>query len=474
MSPRNIDENKLDELLRDLYLEEHSEAINEEEANFVFAQDYPVAINSKKEKELLIKLGVKQQRTWMKWLLIIILAIGVLVSLYFYFRNDHTSNPVSKPILKSEKTKQEQNSTTDTIQYSNRPVVNFKDTFGKPKLIALIKPDSIKPGIQTENVAPEPKEEKTVPFISDYDKIKYSKVKDQMIQHLLKRDKALYTFIPAAKTDYKNEEVILDAFTIRNVGISNLEYKTFLADLLAQGRNQEYLIADIRNNGWLINGYSHLASFYFSDEKYNDFPVVNITKEGVVLFCTWLQEEIEKYVKKNKIKYDNLKIRLPYDEEWIYAAREGYAKIAFDKGYNTIYDESEGLVNKAFTKRAELVKKRVKRIDTLYTQYTTNRYGWKEKEIIEFLNKGFAYCPPTPADTINTDRMKVFGKLGRVSEIVYQKDAKRIWFTGLNWSSKEIYQKLEKEFMLNEHSPFVGFRIVVINPDDPEYKNPFW
>ena len=43
-----------------------------------------------------------------------------------------------------------------------------------------------------------------------------------------------------------------------------------------------------------------------------------------------------KRVKKTK----SLKIRLPYDEEWIFAALEGYAKIAFEKGYNTIYDET--------------------------------------------------------------------------------------------------------------------------------------
>lgn len=191
---------------------------------------------------------------------------------------------------------------------------------------------------------------------------------------------------------------------------------------------------------------------------------------GLCLACYKADQKESKNVIEKSSKEEEVVDGLN-DQDWSYRYN---AKIAFDKGYNTIYDESEGLVNRAFTKRAELVKKRVKRIDTLYTQYTTNRYGWKEKEIIEFLNKGFAYCPPTPADTINTDRMKVFGKLGRVSEIVYQKDAKRIWFTGLNWSSKEIYQKLEKEFMLNEHSPFVGFRIVVINPDDPEYKNPFW
>ena len=49
---------------------------------------------------------------------------------------------------------------------------------------------------------------------------------------------------------------------------------------------------------------------YFSDKRYNDYPVVNITAEGAELYCKWLS---------NLTKTNNGKIvaRLPYENEWI-------------------------------------------------------------------------------------------------------------------------------------------------------------
>ena len=119
-------------------------------------------------------------------------------------------------------------------------------------------------------------------------------------------------------------------------------------------------------------------------------------------------------------------------------------------------------------------KKRVKRIDTLYSLYTTNRYGWNEKEITDFLSNGTKNFPVLPWDTIDGNRMKVFGKIGRVSEMVPQRNTSQIWLSGLSWKSKEEYLTLENEFKTNSSSPFVGFRFVIINNNDPVYKNPFW
>jgi len=243
---------------------------------------------------------------------------------------------------------------------------------------------------------------------------------------------------------------------------------------LIMKRNDDYLIANVFNEVWLKYNCNNLATAYFQDEKYNDFPVVNISYEGAKLFCKWLEEEVALYLQQHHLKTRLLQIRLPYDVEWIYAAREGYAKIAFEKGYNTIYDLTEGLVDKSFISRVELIKKRVKRIDTLYEKFVTNKYDWSEKEIINLLNNGIGYYNTITADTIYTTRMKVLGKLGRVSEMVIQKNSPRVWLSGLSWKRKEDYFKMESEFKTNLCSPFVGFRIVIIDPSDPEYKNPFW
>ncbi len=473
---KHIDEKDLDELLRDLYLEENSTNINEAKADFIFGQEYDVKIDTKKEKAVLNALQLGRGGNPFKIFLIFGLVLGILcLAIWFYL------NSLEKNKLKISENRSDKNEVVveDNNPYSNnseekKTIIKSKDTFGRPKLIPAESMDTIKVKKTEPTIIKEDVKRKTVPFISEVDIIRYRKIKEQMISRLLNKDKGLYTHIPEGKTTYAGKEIILDGFTLRNVGITNLEYKTFLADLLSQKRNEDYLTAEIKTENWIRLGYSGFANSYFENTKYNDFPVVNVTFEGATLFCKWLNEEVNAYMLSHKIKNRELTIRLPYDEEWIYAARDGYAKIAFEKGYNTIYDITEGLVDKGFTKRAELVKKRVMRVDTLYSQFTTNHYGWSEKEMNDFFDKGFKYYPSVITDTIYVDRMKVLGKIGRVSEMTAQRAGSKIWLTGLSWSFKNDYQKLENEFKANLSSPFVGFRIVVQNPNDPEYKNPFW
>lgn len=476
---KSINENELDSLLRDIYLEENSNIINEREANFVLGQNYTVNVNSKKEKELIKRLQNKPSSSTNFKIIISIVGIGLIMALLFYIFSQNNNSISSN----SQKTDHSINTNgeikvpnSEKGNYSsdnNKHTIKIRDTFGHYEVShSMTNIDSTATKSNTlqksENIGIE------VPYLTEADKLKYKHIKEQILKALVKSDKGLYTKIPAFETEYSGKTIVLDAFTIRNVGITNLEYKVFLADLLAQNKNDKYLKCKVSSEKWIVNGYSNLATEYFQNEKYNDFPVVNISYEATKLFCKWMEDETALYIQQNGLKTKSLKIRLPYDEEWIFAAREGYAKIAFEKGYNTIYDETSGLVNKSFINRIELVKKRVKRVDTLYTVFTTNHYGWEEKRLIDFFNSGFTYYKTIPSDTIYADRMKVLGKIGHVSEMVPQRNTSRIWLSGLSWKNKEEYQKLEQEFKSNTCSPFVGFRIVVINPNDPDYKKPFW
>ncbi len=478
-----INENDLNELLRALYLDERAAVVNEEEARFVMEQDYLTKINPAKEKDLLNKLTKKPGHSGGKlFSLFILIALLIGLALFYLFRatpvNSSLAEQSHTPQNVTENAAQQNPLTANGVEHkpdqNNTPYIKNADTFARQLI-------QVQPGNSSSSSAsgvPEKisqaREEKVIPYLSDKDKLRYSRLKQQILHQLISSDKALYTHIDAGKIFYAGKKTIVDAFAIRNMGISNLEYKTFLADLLIQKRNEDYFIAQVFPENWAKYEYPLLANTYFQDEKYKDFPVVNITYEGAKLFCQWLEEEAKLYIQQNKLKNKPIQVRLPYDEEWIYAAREGYAKIAFEKGYNSIYDSDEGLVDKSFESRIELVKKRVKRIDTLYTLYTTNKYGWKENEMIAFFSKAFNYNNTANTDTIDTERMKVSGKIGRASEMVNQRNSSRVWLSGLSWKNKEDYLQLEKEFKSHLSSPFVGFRPVVINPADPEYKNPFW
>ncbi len=476
----HINEHELDELLRDLYLEENSVTLNEQEAGFVLTQEYDVKPDPSKEQALLKRLKNNSgSRT--KWYYVVFaISIVCLLLLLWYVLGPGPET------VKGGKTPGNWGSLRTTVEAGSHPageaasvpvdgadaIIKQPDTFGRPKLLIRISPQDSAASKKLVAVAQE--KQVTVPYLADKDKALYQSIKEQMILKLIQSDKDLYTYVPANKMTYVGKQLIYDAFRIRNVQITNLEYRTFLADLLAQKRDNDYLTARAFPENWAVYGYMNLAELYFQDVSYNDFPVVTITREGAGLFCKWLEEETALFIKQHRLKIKPLKIRLPYDEDWIAAAREGYAKIAYEKGYNTIYDETERLVDGSFEHRIDIVKKRLKRIDSLYPVFTTNRYGWNEKELMDFFNKGIQYYKTVNADTIYTQRMKVLGKTGRVSEMVLQKNSSKIWLAGLSWKSKQDYNRLENEFTAQRMSPFVGFRIVVIDPDDPDYKSPFW
>jgi len=481
---KNINENELDEMLKKFYLEEKGADIDADEAEFVMGQDYGVKMDPAREKELIEKL-TRQTGGFGKWKIWLssIIGLAFLAALLIYFMPKVTQSKITagKKDLDKQVNSGVDNTTEKTSENSvENPrdnagaVVVLRDTFGKWKAgPSTDPPDTLQQLSKTDNI-PAPVNEVYVPFITEKDKLRYTKIKHLMLNRLLKKDKALYSSIAADKMEYSKSILITDPFTLRNINITNLEYKTFLADLLIKGRNEDYLKANVISALWKNYGCNDLANSYFQEDKYNDFPVVNVSTEGVRLFCMWMEEESHNFIRENKIKSKPLKIRLPHDVEWLYAVKNGYVKIAFSEGYNTIYDESEGLVDKGFTKRIELIKKRTKRSDSLYDFLSANRYSWSENQLCERLNQALKYYQPNPADTLYSDRMKVFGKTTPVSGMVYEKKSGQLWLSGLSWKNKEDYLKMLNEFKAAGASPFVGFRYVVIDPEDSGYKNPFW
>ncbi|MBC7862160.1 MAG: SUMF1/EgtB/PvdO family nonheme iron enzyme [Bacteroidia bacterium] len=479
-----INENDLNELLRGLYLDEHAKTVNSKEAQFVFEQEYKVKTNSEKENELISKLSKKQSGfgNYKFYLSFLIVAFTV------FFMALPEKNSLQKEVS-SIATNQNQKNNNRRFSAETQEIKSIIDTgiIKEEKQFAFIQEDTfghfdvqriILSGDSSIVKSAEPKLQanlvKKIQLVTEADKTMYKKIKLLMLKKLYANDKSLYTHVEADKMDYNGAPTIIEAFSLRNMGITNLEYKTFLADLLMQERNEEYIAAQVMYSNWSVYGYTNLAGTYFQEEKYNDFPVVNVSIVGAKIFCSWLEEESLKYMKANSLKVKPLQVRLPYDIEWLYAARTGYTTISFERGYNTIYDETEGLIDKSYAKRVEIVKKKSVKKDSLYSYIVTNHYNWNEKEITELFAKGLNYYPLAPADTINSARMKIYCKVGRVSEMVIEKKSEKTWLSGSSWKSKEDYLKLQSEFNAKQSSPFVGFRFVVINGNDAEYKNPFW
>lgn len=153
-----------------------------------------------------------------------------------------------------------------------------------------------------------------------------NKQKAKMIKQLLKFDKKQYAFIPAGAINIKDKEVAVQAFYMQTTEVSNLEYRTFLFDLLINDNKKDFLKAKPNQKMWVIE-YEYafnepMKAYYFSHPAYNDYPVVAISREGAELYCKWLSKEVNNYnAKKGKQPITNL--RIPTNYEWMYAASAG-------------------------------------------------------------------------------------------------------------------------------------------------------
>ncbi len=168
------------------------------------------------------------------------------------------------------------------------------------------------------------------------------KRKRKMIKALAKRDKDHYAYIPSGSTKYKGVNYSVQAFYAQTKEVTNLEYHTFLNDLLIQGRNEDYIKAYPQEEQWTqkINGdVLSMEKLYFTHPGYDDYPVVNITREGAEMYCSWLTEETNnsKYIDSDELIND---LRLPQRTEWVYAASSGIAEIVYPWGCDSTKSEN--------------------------------------------------------------------------------------------------------------------------------------
>ena len=160
------------------------------------------------------------------------------------------------------------------------------------------------------------------PVLNDEEKKEILKEKDKMMKALYKMDKKKYVFIPSGSYTVDGQTISVHSFFMRNTEITNLEYRTFLFDLLIQDRKNDFLIAKPDVELWNSLGYAHndpMAEHYFSHPAYDNYPVNNISREGALLYCKWLTLETQKEYEK-KLKFEMNDLRLPTDAEWMWAA----------------------------------------------------------------------------------------------------------------------------------------------------------
>ena len=99
--------------------------------------------------------------------------------------------------------------------------------------------------------------------------------------------------------------------------ITNLEFRIFLNELQVNQENDKYEKFYPDTAQWLDKfNYSYNEPYtymYFWHPSYNNYPVVNISKDAINYYCTWLSKN---YNSNPKRKYKEVVFRLPTEKEW--------------------------------------------------------------------------------------------------------------------------------------------------------------
>lgn len=242
--------------------------------------------------------------------------------------------------------------------------------------------------------------------------------------------------------------------------VTNREYRVFLFDLLIGGRKEDFLKAKPYQNRWInadgVTNFDFLEKEYFSNRKYDYYPVVNVSIEGAEMYCSWIQAEVDKLRMEDK-KVNSIVVRLPYEFEWLYAAEAGREGALYPWPIDSVQNRSNCFM-------ANFCAQKLKN----EFRYPIN-YGKHQIDLTCYTTAG-VFLRKRDVATIdvwsyNANAYGLYGMSGNVSELVYKNDSSGVKTKGGNWASdyKHLQLNSNDEFEGKyEPSPKIGFRVCVI------------
>lgn len=458
MDKRKIEEGHLDELMNNLFLEEHAAAFQEEAADFILQQDYALEINANKEKQLIRKLNrkLKGPGGYGKYVgLLAIVTFGIVAYLFTESGNKKMEGTKSIPTnnLNSTESKREMPAAKTAEGVKPDDIIANQEFFPAKESGINSKKRSNGASVYYPISGVGSKSVSTFFKPTDQDFVFYQKEKRSLLESMLHIDKGLYSVVEGEKMRFGNKVLEVPPFILRDHLITNLEYKIFLAELIQEDNVELFEKATVRNEVWLDYNDNILATTYFFEKRYDNFPVVNISPEAANLFCNWLEKEINEFSKQINAQTVPMNVRLPFQVEMLLALKKGYQQAPDCNGYQAIYETKDGVAD--FTPR-----KNENGTNVLDSFFSVNRCGMDENKILQLFDKGFTYT----SKLTNKSELEIFGKVAHVSEMIEEQGSNKIKIAGSCWKNKKEYHNMVNAFNKAKASPFVGFRVAIIYP----------
>lgn len=259
-----------------------------------------------------------------------------------------------------------------------------------------------------------------------------------------KQKKENMVYIPSGNLYLNNDTVSINTMYMSSTEVTNKEYRTFLIDLKLNNRIVDFEIANVDSINWKHEGYKF---HYFNHSEYQDYPVVNVTKEGAKLYGVW-------YTKLMRKKYPEVQFkefRLPTKQEWIYVAKGAYRNSPYPWGGPFARDSKGNLLaNFSFVGSLNI------------RRGVDGEFLIVDKEDLKYLelDNNPASDILAPSKSYNVNGFGLYNMVGNVNELVSDEDV----VMGGDWQSASYDIRVTSEKEYKTSSPIIGFRLISSYP----------
>ena len=132
--------------------------------------------------------------------------------------------------------------------------------------------------------------------------------------------------------------------------ITNLHYREYVYWVAKEygTSSKESLAAQLKTDIWEGEKFEAIAVSYSKLPKYNEYPVVGVSYEQAVAYCTWRADRINEYFKANKKKNaKKISCRLPSKAEWEKVALAEFKEkdLLNSKNFNVQHVSADGVLH---------------------------------------------------------------------------------------------------------------------------------
>ena len=238
-----------------------------------------------------------------------------------------------------------------------------------------------------------------------------------------------------------DEDTLQSRLYAQTTQVTNKAFRQFLTD------NPDADV-QIHNDNWKDVSDQQWLQYYGKHEMFDDLPVVNVTYEAAIKYCRWLTEQYNTLPGR---QYEEVKFRLPTEDEWEHAAIGGRLYAEFPWGGPFTYNKKgHYLANyHPLDERYSKMNIESEPENDLNTYYA---YPGDDKSVSRGLDGG-VYT--VPVDAYYENDYGLYNMAGNAAEMIQDEGISK----GGSWNSFKDNIRIDASENYSDAMPTLGFRV---------------